>query len=118
MSTYDENPFTRAELLTALKWGMQESEAERFATFIAGETASGTVPPGYEDMGPTTGIFTEGLLLVVSLVSEDTRQKAEQILAKQRLETALTPEEKDVWEARRRELREQLEAAGKIPLLE
>ena len=117
MSVYDENPFTRAELLTALKWGMQESEAERLATYMAGETASGTVPPEYEDLGPTSSMYTEGLLLVLSLVSEDTRQKAERILAKQRLETALTPEERDVWEAQRRELRTQLEAAGMIPPL-
>lgn len=115
MSVYDENPFTRAELLTALKWGMQESEAERLATYMAGETASGTVPPGFEDMGPTTSIYTEGMLLLVSLVSEDARQRAEQKLAEQRRETALTPEERGLWEARRRELREHLEAAGKIP---
>lgn len=115
MATPDENPFTRAELLTAFKWGMEENEAERFATYVAGETASGTVPPGFEDLGPTSSMYTEGLLLVVSLVSEKTRQKAEQILARQRLETALTPEERDVWEARRGELRKQLEAAGKIP---
>ena len=118
MSVYDENPFTRVELLTALKWGMEESEAERLATFMAGETASGTVPPGFEDMGPTTSHYTEGMLLLVSLVSEDARQRAEQKLAEQRLETALTPEEREVWEARRRELRMQLEAAGKIPPLQ
>ncbi len=115
MAAQDENPFTRAEVLTALKWGMQESEAERLATYISGETASGAVPPEYEDMGPAASMYSEGLLLVVSLASEDSRQKAERILAHQRLETALTPEEKDVWEAKRRELRKQLEEAGKIP---
>jgi len=117
MAAQDENPFTRAEVLTALKWGMQESEAERLATYISGETASGKVPPEYEDLGPSSSMYTEGLLLVLSLVSEDTRQKAERILAKQRLKTALTPEERDVWEAQRRELKKQLEAAGKIPPL-
>ena len=115
MDDLDENPFSRAEILTALKWGMEESEAERLATFMAGKTESGELPPGWEEMGPTTSMFSEGLLVLVSLVSEDCRQKAERVFARQKLVAVLSPEERDVWEAKRRELRQQLEAAGKLP---
>jgi hypothetical protein len=71
-------------------------------------------PPGADEEGPTVTIYSEEMLLLLSLVSEECSHKAEQHLAAQRLERALTSEERRVWVSKREELRRQLKAAGKL----
>jgi len=60
-------------------------------------------------------MYSEGFLLILSLVSEETNKKVERELLQNRLGKALTAEERANWEKRRAELKSELIKAGKIP---
>lgn len=106
--------FTEAELLHALSWGMPASEAERLAKVLSNDSTLDIGPEGRAS-GPLEIQYSEDLLLLLSLVSEEARQKAERHLAQQRVESALSHQERLVWDARRKALRARLLSEGKSP---
>lgn len=115
MTAQNSNTFSEAELFQALSWGMPDSSARKLARHMADDPSSTTNIAEFKDIGPTETIYSEDVLLLLSLVSDDARKKVEQRLAEQRLRPALTGDELAEWDARRRELRNRLVAAGKIP---
>jgi hypothetical protein len=114
-SEEDEDTFSEEEVFKALSWGMPETEARRLAGFIADDPTSPELIRLEKAEGPVTGIYSEGLLLILSLVSSEAQRKAERRLAKQRLQSVLTPEQHAEWEARRSKLRQQLIDGGQLP---
>ena len=115
MAAQNEDTFSEEEVLQALSWGMPDTEARRLATFMADDPTSPERIRLEKAEGPVTGIYTEGLLLILSLVSSETKRKAELRLAHQRLQLVLTPEQHAEWEARRMKLRQQLIDGGEHP---
>jgi hypothetical protein len=110
-----EDTFSEEEVFQALSWGMPDTEARRLAKFMADDPTSPELIRLEKAEGPVTGIYTEDLLLILSLVSPGTQRKAEHRLAQQRLQLALTPEQHADWEARRTKLRQALIDAGQLP---
>jgi hypothetical protein len=110
-----EGTFSEEEVFKALSWGMPDTEARRLSKFIADDPTSPELIRLEKAEGPVTGIYTEDLLLILSLVSSEAQRKAERRLAKQRLQLALTPEQHAEWEARRSKLRQALVDAGGLP---
>ena len=108
-----EETFTRAEVVQALGWGMPRSEAERLANVMADEGAA-VLSEEEKLKGPGVVMYSEDVLLLLSLVSEEARGKAERRLAQQRIKRELSPAERSEWEARRKALRDALIKAGKI----
>ena len=113
MAAQNEEFFSEAEVYQALSWGMPDSEARQHAKYMTGDPAVIATLPTFRDLGPLTTNYSEGFLLVISLVSDETRRKAERKLAASRLEKELSPDERAEWERRRAELRSQLIQAGK-----
>jgi len=110
-----EATFSEEEVLKALRWGMPDTEARRLAAFMADDPTSPERIRLEKAEGPTHGIYTEDLLLILSLVSSEAQRKAERRLAQQRLQLELTPEQQADWEARRSKLRQALVDAGELP---
>jgi hypothetical protein len=111
----NEDTFSEEEVFKALSWGMPDTEARRLARFMADHPTSPERIRLEKAEGPTTGIYTEDMLLILSLVSSETQKKAEHRLAHQRLQSVLTPEQHAEWEARRSKLRQALIDAGELP---
>ncbi len=59
-------------------------------------------------------MYSEDMLLLLSLVSEECHRKVDQRLVQERLGKELTQSERERWNKRRSELRAQLIKAGKI----
>ena len=110
-----EATFSEEEVFKALSWGMPDTEARRLAKFIADDPTSPELIRLEKAEGPVTGIYTEDLLLLLSLVSSEAKRKAEVRLARQRLQSVLSPEEHAEWEARRMKVRRQLIDGGEHP---
>ena len=110
-----EDTFTEEEVFQALRWGMSDTEARRLAKYMADDPTSPERIRIEKAEGPTAGIYTEDMLMILSLVSSETKRKAEIRLAHQRLQLVLTPEQHAEWEARRMKLRQQLIDGGEHP---
>jgi hypothetical protein len=108
--------FTEAELFTALHWGMPDSTAREFARFMAAEdpTLQATLPE-FRDVGPMATKYSEPVLLLLSLVSDEANRKVEQRLIDLHGGRELSAEERSEWEARRSDYRNRLIHAGKLP---
>jgi len=115
MAAQNEDTFSEEEVFKALSWGMPDTEARRLARFMADDPTSPERIRLEKAEGPTEGIYTEDMLLILSLVSSETQRKAEHRLAQQRLQSALTPEQHAEWEARRSKLLQALIDAGELP---
>jgi hypothetical protein len=92
---------------------MPTSEAVRLANVMADE-GSGLLTAEEQATGPALVMYSEDVLLLLSLVSDEARSKAERRLARQRREPQLTPAERSDREARREALRDALIKEGKI----
>jgi hypothetical protein len=115
MDAQSQDTFSEAEMFQALSWGMPDTAARRQAKYMADDpTAIAKAFPEFKDLGPVATMYSEDTLLLLSLVSEDTRKKAERRLAQQRLRPELSEEERAEWNARRNELHKKLVAAGKL----
>lgn len=115
MTAQNEDTFTEEEVFQALKPGMPEAEARRLAKYMADDPNSPERIRIEKAEGPTEGIYTEDMLLLLSLVSSETQKKAELRLAHQRRQSELTPEQHAEWEARRSKMRQALIAGGQLP---
>jgi hypothetical protein len=115
MAAQNEDTFTEEEVFQALKPGMPEAEARRLAEYMADDPTSPETIRLEKAEGPTSSIYTEDMLLLLSLVSIETQRKAELRVARQRLQSVLTPEQHAEWEARRSKLRQQLVDGGQLP---
>lgn len=115
MAAQNEDTFSEEEVFQALRPGMSDTEARRLARFMADDPTSPELIRLEKAEGPTEGIYSEGMLLLLSLVSSEAQRKAEHRLAQQRLQLVLTPEQHAEWEARRSKLRQQLIDAGQLP---
>jgi hypothetical protein len=115
MAAQNKDTFTEEEVFQALRPGMTDTEARRLATWMADEPASPERIRPEKAEGPTSGIYTEDMLLLLSLVSSETQRKAELRVARQRRQSVLTPEQHAEWEARRSKLRQALIAGGQLP---
>jgi hypothetical protein len=115
MAAQNDETFSEEEVFQALSWGMQETEARRLAKFMADDPTSPERIRFEKAEGPSEGIYTEDMLLLLSLVSSEAQRKAELRVARQRLQLVLTPEQHAEWEARRSKLRQQLIDAGNLP---
>jgi hypothetical protein len=113
MSPQNEDTFTEAEVFQALSWGMPDTDAHRMARAMADDPALIESIPEQRELGPQVTMYSEDMLLLHSLVSENARIKAERRLADRRLQTQLTPGDRAEWEERRANLKRQLLAAGK-----
>jgi hypothetical protein len=110
----DPETFSEAEIYHALRWGMTDSEAERLAKYMTDDPAVIATLPTFRDLGPISTMYSEGMLLILSLVSDDTNRKVDQRLVEQNLGKELSQDERARWEKRRFDLRAQLIKAGKI----
>jgi hypothetical protein len=115
MAAQNEDTFSEEEVFQALSWGMPDTDARRLATFMADDPTSPERIRLEKAEGPVAGIYTEDMLLILSLVSSEAQRKAEHRLAQQRLQLVLTPEQHAEWEARRSTLRQALIDAGQLP---
>jgi hypothetical protein len=115
MAAQNEDTFSEKEVFQALRWGMPDTEARRLAKYMADDPTSPERIRIEKAEGPTEGIYTEDMLLILSLVSSETKRKSELRLAHQRLQLVLTPEQHAEWEARRMKLRQQLIDGGEHP---
>jgi hypothetical protein len=109
-----QNPldFTEQEIFQALRWGMDEPTARNYARLLSGSLDVAVAQPN-----DTTSVgysnFSEDFLVLLSLVSEEARAKAEQRMMElhgRRLE----PHEHAAWEKKRTEIRAALEREGKL----
>src|SRR6266516_1915026 len=107
--------FSEAEVYQALSWGMSDAEARKLAKFISDDPAVTATVPTLRDLGPLTSMYSENMLLLISLVSADTHRKVEQRLVQMRPGKELSPEAREEWDKRRAEFRNQLVKSGKIP---
>jgi hypothetical protein len=111
----NEDTFTEEEVFQALSWGMPEAEARRLSKFMADDPTSPERIRFEEAEGPSEGIYSEDLLVLLSLVSSKAQRTAELRVARQRLQSALTPEQSAEWEARRSRMRQALIDSGERP---
>ena len=111
----NEDTFTEEEVFQALSWGMPGAEARRLSKFMADDPTSPERIRLEKAEGPTEGIHTEDMLVLLSLVSSEAQRKAELRVARQRLQLALTPEQHSEWEARRSKMRQALIDSGELP---
>jgi hypothetical protein len=112
MDAQSQDTFSEAEMFQALSWGMSDTAARKHAKYMADDPT--TTAEAFPELGPVATMYSEDALLLLSLVSEETRKKAERRLAQQRLRPELSEEERAEWNARRDELRKKLVAAGKL----
>ena len=110
-----EDTFSEEEVFQALSWGVPEAEARRLAKFMADDPTSPELIRLEHAEGPVVTMYTEDMLLILSLVSSETQRKAEHRLAQQRLQSVLTPEQHAEWEARRSKMRQALIDSGERP---
>jgi hypothetical protein len=106
--------FSEAEVYQALSWGMSDAEARKLAKFMSDDPAVTATVPTLSDLGPLTTLYSENMLLLLSLVSDETNRKVEQRIVQMRLGKEMSPEERAQWEKRRAEFRSQLVKSGKI----
>jgi hypothetical protein len=114
--TDEPESFSEAEVYQALSWGMPEAEARKLAKVMSDDPADrlglqADLPPGETAHGH---IYSEDLLVLLSLVSEETNRKVEQWLMQMRLNQQLSPDERARWDKRRAEIRSELIKAGKL----
>ena len=114
MAAQKEEYFSEAEIYQALSWGMSDSEATRLAKYMSDDPAVEATLPTFRDLGPMTTMYSEGFLLVLSLVSDETNRKVERKLVETHLGKELSSEERAQWEKRRAKLRSELIRAGKL----
>ncbi len=107
-------PFLENEVFLALSWGLPESEARRLAPWMSDDPRMAAKVPEIGDLGPTAHMYTEELLLLLSLVSAETNEKVDAHLLEHRLGVPLTASERTEWEKRRAQLRRELVKAGKL----
>jgi len=93
---------------------MIDSEAARLAKYMTDDPAVVATLPTFRDLGPISTMYSEDMLLLLSLVSEDCNRKVHQRLVQERLGKELTQNERERWNKLRSELRAQLIKAGKI----
>jgi len=93
---------------------MSDSEATRLAKYMSDDPAVEATLPTFRDLGPMTTMYSEGFLLVLSLVSDETNRKVERKLVETHLGKELSSEERAQWEKRRAKLRAELIRAGKL----
>jgi hypothetical protein len=110
----DPETFSEAEVYQALSWGMTESEARKLAKYMSDDPTVTATLPTFRELGPVTSMYSENMLLLLSLVSDETNRKVEQRLIQARLGKELDPHERAQWEKRRAEFRSQLIKAGKL----
>ncbi len=110
----DPETFSEAEVYQALRWGMTDSEAARLAKYMTDDPAVVASLPTFRDLGPISTMYSEDMLLLLSLVSEETKRKVDQRILQQNLGKELTQDERERWEKRRSDLRAALIKAGKI----
>jgi len=115
MAAQKEDTFSEEEVFQALRPGMPDTAARRLAKFMADDPTSPERIRLEKAEGPTEGIYTEDMLLLLSLVSSEAQRKAELRVAQQRLQLVLTPEQHAEWEARRSKLRQRLIDGGQLP---
>jgi hypothetical protein len=113
MSAHEQDTFTEAEVFQALSWGMADSAARHLAKHMADDPTLIASMPDRKEMEPSVTMYSEDMLLLLSLVSEKAHEKAERRLAQQQLRAKLSPEERAEWESRRTELKTRLIKAGK-----
>jgi len=113
MSAQERDTFTEAEVYRALSWGMSDTAARRLARAMADDPALIDSLPERKALEPSVTMYSDDMLLLLSLVSESAKERAEGRLAAHRLETELSTEERADWEARRADLKRRLVAAGK-----
>ena len=115
LTAHNEEFFTEAELYRALSWGMPDSEARKLAKHLTDDPAVIATLPTFRDLGPIATNYSEDLLILLSLVSDETNRKVERRLAETRRGKAWNPDEREQWERRRSEIRTGLVKAGKLP---
>lgn len=116
MDAQQDQYFTESEIFQALHWGMPDSTARNYARVLAAEDpAVQATIPDFRAMGPIASTYSEELLLLLSLVSDETNRKVEARLVEQNNGRQLSPQARSAWEKRRNEYRTQLIKAGKIP---
>ena len=113
MSAQEQDTFTEAEVFQALSWGMPDSQARHLAKYMADDPILIESMPERKEMEPSEIMYSEDMLLLLSLVSEKAHEKAERRFAQQQLRNKLSPEERSEWESRRAELKARLIKAGK-----
>ena len=106
--------FSESEIYQALSWGMSDADARKLAKFMSDDPTVTANVPTLRDLGPLTTLYSENMLLLLSLVSDETNRKVEQRLVQMRLGKELNPEERAQWEKRRTEFRNRLVESGKI----
>jgi hypothetical protein len=115
MAAQNEDTFSEEEVFQALSWGMPDTEARRLAKFMADDPTSPERIRFEKAEGPTAGIYTEDMLVLLSLVSNEAQRKAELRVAQQRLQLVLSPEQHAEWEACRSKMRQALIDSGELP---
>jgi len=100
--------FTEQEIFTALHWGMPEPEARAQAHLLAGGLDKQLLNPN-DSADVAESNFSEDLLVLLSLVSDEARVKAE--LRYHQMHGQADVRE---WETRRRKMRSALVRAGKL----
>jgi len=109
-----EESFSESEIYKALSWGMPDSDAIRLAKQMSDDPDVAATIPEFRDVGPVTTMYSEGFLLALSLVSEETNRKVERRLLEARGGKQWSAEEHARWDQRRAALRSELVKAGKI----
>lgn len=115
MAAQNEDTFSVEEVFQALSWGMPDAEARRLAKILSDDPTSPERIRLEKAEGPVETIYTEDMLLLLSLVSSETQRKAELRVAQQRLQSVLTPEQHAEWELRRSKMRQALIDSGELP---
>jgi hypothetical protein len=106
--------FSESEIYQALSWGMPDSVARKLAKDMSDDPRAETYLERTTDLGPIAVVYSKELLLLLSLVSDETNRKVERRLIETRSGAALTKRERADWEQRRAELRNELVKAGKL----
>jgi hypothetical protein len=101
--------FTEQEIFQALSWS-EESEADARA---AARMLSGGMDKelGVREDSPSVPTFSDDFLLILSLVSDEARVKAENHF---RERPTVTPSDVEAWHRKRVEVRNALVSQGKI----
>jgi hypothetical protein len=115
VTAQEQEFFSESEVFQALSWGMPDSAARKLAKYMSDDPSVVATIPELQEVGPVATMYSDDMLMLLSLVSVETNRKVERYLEQRRLDgVGWSSPKRAAWEARRVKLREELVKAGKI----
>ncbi|MFN2564501.1 MAG: hypothetical protein ABR499_05750 [Gemmatimonadaceae bacterium] len=105
------HPFSANDIYRALRWFVPHSKADLVARVMSGELRD---EPDVTGTGVSGGFMSDDLLIVMSLQSDELREKVDRF-RRENDRRYDKPEEQARWEVRREEIRKAIESGAIKP---